>query len=112
VPSLLSRNLQKRASLRAIRSVTGLASYTVARRHDFKIQKVLPHFRILKSRRILLTLCEMTRLYFICFNQNRLKGKGIMEAGLKFNAERANESIFRIVLSSNWSASVFLNYSF
>jgi len=29
VPSLLSRNLQKRASLRAIRSVTGLASHTV-----------------------------------------------------------------------------------
>ncbi|HNH00807.1 MAG TPA: hypothetical protein PLP72_14725, partial [Leptospiraceae bacterium] len=66
----MSRNLQKRASLRAIRptalppnfflwkkfEVTGLASHTVARRHDFKIQKVLPHFRILKSRRLLLTL--------------------------------------------------------
>jgi hypothetical protein len=25
----------------------------LARRHDFKIQKVLPHFRILKSRRLL-----------------------------------------------------------
>ena len=30
----------------------------LARRHDFKIQKMLPHFRILKSRRLLLTLGE------------------------------------------------------
>ncbi|HNE11716.1 MAG TPA: hypothetical protein PKV36_26000 [Leptospiraceae bacterium] len=31
----------------------------LARRHDFKIQKMLPHFRILKPRRLLLTLGDM-----------------------------------------------------
>jgi len=37
--------------------ITGLASISSAWRHDFETQKVLPHFRVSKSRRILLTLC-------------------------------------------------------
>ncbi len=44
------------------------------------------------------TLCEMTRLFFICLIKTDWKERDF-EAGLKLNDERANESIFRIVLS-------------